>query len=168
MFVVSDLTQTNPLFIKTGFMKLNEILVLQICKLVQNTIRIFEVNHNWFTPVQSVTTVPDCQRNWILYLKDLEHCLVLIPSDTWVLSYCLVTQKILKTYKKMDLNIIITYFCWNIIRSEFVIPWIVCFWLLLHIVINRLCLVCCLVLWVDERFYIIFEFLIADNCSCFR
>ena len=51
---VPALTPTNPLFIKTGFLKLNEVLKLQICKLMQNTIRGFEVDHNCFTPVSSL------------------------------------------------------------------------------------------------------------------
>ena len=38
VFRVPALTPTNPLFIKTGFLKLNEVLDLKICKLMQNTI----------------------------------------------------------------------------------------------------------------------------------
>jgi len=43
--------------------------------------------------------------------------------------------------------------------SEIVVLWIVCFWLFfLRIVVNRLGLVCFLVLWVEQGVYIIFEF----------
>ena len=38
---VPALTPTNSLFTKTGFLKLKEVLDLQICKLMQNTIRGF-------------------------------------------------------------------------------------------------------------------------------
>ena len=48
------LTLTDQLFIKTGFLKLNEVLDLQICKLMQSTIRGCEVDHNCFTPVSSI------------------------------------------------------------------------------------------------------------------
>ena len=47
--------------------------------------------------VQSINPIPDFQENQMLYLKDLKHSLVLIHLDTWVLSYGLVSHKILKT-----------------------------------------------------------------------
>ena len=51
---VPDLTPTNSLFIKIGFLKLNEVLDLKICKLIQNTIGGFEIDHNYFTPVYTL------------------------------------------------------------------------------------------------------------------
>ena len=53
-FFVCLLWPTNTLFIKTGFLKLNEVLDLKICKLMQNTIWGFEVDHNCFTPVSTI------------------------------------------------------------------------------------------------------------------
>ena len=51
---VPALTSTNSLFVKTGILKLNEIFNLQVCKLMLNTLRGFEVDHSCFTPVSMV------------------------------------------------------------------------------------------------------------------
>ena len=50
---VPALTTTNPLFIKTGVLKLNDVYRLQICKLMRNTITGFDVDHNRFTLASS-------------------------------------------------------------------------------------------------------------------
>ena len=51
---VTGLTTTNPLFRKTGVLKLNDVYKLQICKLMPNTITGFDVEHNRFTLASSV------------------------------------------------------------------------------------------------------------------
>ena len=51
---VPALTSTNSLFVKTGILKLNEIFNLQVCKLMLNTLRGFEVDHSCFTPISIV------------------------------------------------------------------------------------------------------------------
>ena len=48
------LTTTNPLFKKTGVLKLNDVYKLQICKLMHNTITGFDVEQNRFTLASSV------------------------------------------------------------------------------------------------------------------
>ena len=48
------LTTTNPLFKKTGVLKLKDEYKLQIPKLMHNTIRGFDVEHNRFTLASSV------------------------------------------------------------------------------------------------------------------
>ena len=50
---VPALTTTNPLFLKTGVLKLNDVYKLQICKLMRNTITGFDVDHNRFTLASS-------------------------------------------------------------------------------------------------------------------
>ena len=57
-----NLTPTNSLFIKTGFLKLNEMFSLQIYQLMQNTVRGFEVDQAALHQlVQSIHTIPDFQ-----------------------------------------------------------------------------------------------------------
>ena len=51
---VPALTPTNSLFVKTGILKCNEVFKLQVCKLMLNTLRGFEVDHSCFTPVSMV------------------------------------------------------------------------------------------------------------------
>ena len=46
---VPALAQTNPLFVKAGLLKLNEVFKLQICKLMQNSMTGFNVEHKSFT-----------------------------------------------------------------------------------------------------------------------
>ena len=53
---VPALTPTNSLFLKTGILKFNEVFNLQVCKLMLNTLRGFEVDHSCFTPVSMVHT----------------------------------------------------------------------------------------------------------------
>ena len=53
---VPALTLTNPLFVKTGILKFNDVFNLQICKLMLNTLREFEVNQSFITPVDIVHT----------------------------------------------------------------------------------------------------------------
>ena len=61
------LTPTNSLFFKTGVLKLNEVFNLQVCKLMLNTLRGFEVDHSCFTPeVWFIHTVEDIQKIVIL------------------------------------------------------------------------------------------------------
>ena len=43
------LTPTNPLFTKTGLLKLKYVFKLQLCKLMQNSMPGFEVEHESFT-----------------------------------------------------------------------------------------------------------------------
>ena len=43
------LTPTSPLFVKNGLLKLNYVLKLQVCKLMQNSITGFYVEHKSFT-----------------------------------------------------------------------------------------------------------------------
>ena len=43
------LTLTNQLFMKTGLLKLNGALKLQICKLMKNSMTGFDVEHISFT-----------------------------------------------------------------------------------------------------------------------
>ena len=43
------LTPTNPLFVKTGLLKLNDVFKLQVCKLMQNSMTEFDVEHKSFT-----------------------------------------------------------------------------------------------------------------------
>ena len=50
------LIPTNLLFLKTGIPKFNEVFNLQVCKLLQNTLRGFEVDHSCFTQVNMVHT----------------------------------------------------------------------------------------------------------------
>ena len=51
---VPALITTNPLFKKTGVLKLNNVYKLQICKLMCYTITGFDVDHNRFTLASSV------------------------------------------------------------------------------------------------------------------
>ena len=51
---VPALTITNPLLLKTGLLKLNEMLDLQVCKLMQNNLSGLDVDYSSFTPVYSV------------------------------------------------------------------------------------------------------------------
>ena len=57
-----NLTPRNSLFIKTGFLKLNEMFSLQIYQLMQNTVRGFEVDQAALHQlVQSIHTISDFQ-----------------------------------------------------------------------------------------------------------
>ena len=92
---VTGLTSTNPLFIKTGFLKFNCVFNLQICKLMQNTIREFKVDHNCFTSVGSVHShYTRFLKKFNFVVERSEHWLALILLDTYVLSYDLVSQNI--------------------------------------------------------------------------
>ena len=51
---VPALTTTNPLFVKTGLLKLNDVFKLQVCKLMQNSMTGFDVEHKSFTLASSV------------------------------------------------------------------------------------------------------------------
>ena len=51
---VPALTPTNPLFEKTGLLKLNDVFKLQVCKLMQNSMTGFDVEHKSFTLVSSL------------------------------------------------------------------------------------------------------------------
>ena len=46
---MSVLTLTNPLFVKTGLLKLNDVFKLQVCKLMKNSMTGFDVEHKNFT-----------------------------------------------------------------------------------------------------------------------
>ena len=48
------MTPTNPLFLKTGLLKLNEMFDSQVCKLMQCTMTLFNVDHSSCTPVYLV------------------------------------------------------------------------------------------------------------------
>ena len=45
---VLALTPTNPLFVKTGLLKLNDVFKLQVCKLMQISMTRFDVEHKSF------------------------------------------------------------------------------------------------------------------------
>ena len=51
---VPDLTPTNQLFVKTGLLKLNDVFKLQVCKLMQNSMTGFYVEHKSFTLASSL------------------------------------------------------------------------------------------------------------------
>ena len=51
---VPALSPTNPLFVKTGLLKLNDVLKLQVCKFIQNSITGFDVEHKSFTLTSSL------------------------------------------------------------------------------------------------------------------
>ena len=44
----------NPLFLKTGLLKLNDIFDLQVCKQMLSNFTWYDVDHSSFTPVYSV------------------------------------------------------------------------------------------------------------------
>ena len=46
---VPALTPTKQLFVKTGLLKLNDVFKLQVCKLMQNSMTEFDVEHKSFT-----------------------------------------------------------------------------------------------------------------------
>ena len=46
---VPVLTPTNPLFVKTGLLKLIDVFKLQVCKLMKNNMTGFHVGHKSFT-----------------------------------------------------------------------------------------------------------------------
>ena len=50
---VPALTPTNPLFVKTGLLKLNKVFKLQVSKLKQNSITRFDIEHKSFTLASS-------------------------------------------------------------------------------------------------------------------
>ena len=119
---VPALTPTNPLFIKTGFLKLNEVLDLQICKLMQNTISGFEVDHKCFTPVSSIhshNTRFSKKSNFVLErprtLLGLSSFRYLGPK-----LWSSVPENI-KNLKKMNLSVSIINFCLVAMVSEFVV-----------------------------------------------
>ena len=43
------LTPTNPLFVKTCLLKLNDVVKLQVCKLMQNSMTGLDTGHKSFT-----------------------------------------------------------------------------------------------------------------------
>ena len=49
VFRVPALTQTNPLFVKTGLLKLNDMFKLQVCKLMQISMTGFDVEHKVYS-----------------------------------------------------------------------------------------------------------------------
>ena len=51
---VPALTPSNPLFVKTGLLKLNDVFKLQVCKLMQNSMTGFDVEHKSFTLTSSL------------------------------------------------------------------------------------------------------------------
>ena len=51
---VPALTPTNPLFVKTGLLKLNDAFILQVCELMQNSLTGFDVEHKSFTFASSL------------------------------------------------------------------------------------------------------------------
>ena len=51
---VPALISTNPLFVKTGLLKLNDVFKLQVCKLMQNSMTGFDVEHKSFTLASSL------------------------------------------------------------------------------------------------------------------
>ena len=51
---VPALTLTNPLFVKTGLLKLNDVFKLQVCKLMQNSMTGFVVDHISFKYLKDI------------------------------------------------------------------------------------------------------------------
>ena len=51
---VPALTPTKPLFVKIGLLKLNDVFKLQVCKLIQNNMTGFDVEHKSFTLTSSL------------------------------------------------------------------------------------------------------------------
>ena len=49
-----DLNPANPLFLKLGLQKLEEMFDLQFYKFIQTTLAGFDINHSSFTPVNLI------------------------------------------------------------------------------------------------------------------
>ena len=89
------LTPTNSLFLKTGILKFNEVFNLQVCKLMLNTLREFEVDHSCFTPVSMVYTHNTKNNNFVI--EKPRTGLGLNSFKYYGLICALVFQKFLKT-----------------------------------------------------------------------
>ena len=133
---------------------------MQICKLMKNTIGRFEIDHKYFTPVSSIHSHYTRFSKKSNFVLERPKTLLGLNSFRYLGTklWSRVPENIINL-KKMNSNISIRNFCWVVMVIEIVVLWIV---------VNRLCLVCCLALWVQEGIYIIFEFFVLQMLVLFQ
>ena len=130
---------TNSLSVKTGILKFNEVFNLQVCKLMLNTLRGFEVDHSCFTPVSMVhahNTRHSKNNNFVVERPrtglDLNSFRYLDPK-----LWSIVHENFKNLKKKNSLSTVTKDSCWASMLSEFGMLWIckLCYmWMLLNCV----------------------------------
>ena len=130
---VPALTPTNPLFVKTGVLKLSDVFKMHVYKLLQNNMTGFDVVHKSF--IQSQKKRFSKSLNFITRRSRSRLSLNFFRYLSLKYLFKFPEIKKIKNYKKMKLNALIKLFYYLGTRSKAGVLLVICLSIMFYFVL---------------------------------